>query len=93
MPVAPHNPGGPICTLAAIHLAASIPNFLILEQMEEERPIREAICTHPPRVVDGSFLLPTEPGIGTDLDLGPLEGPEHRFRPQPVFGSTEPIWR
>jgi galactonate dehydratase len=93
IPVAPHNPGGPICTLAAIHLAASIPNFLILEQMEDERGIREAICTHPPRVVDGHFALPTEPGIGTDLDLGPLAAPEHQFRPQPIAGSTEPIWR
>ena len=33
IPVAPHNPGGPICTAAAMHLAAAIPNFLILEQM------------------------------------------------------------
>lgn len=93
VPVAPHNPGGPICTLAAIHLAASIPNFLILEQMEMEQPIRRAICTHPPTIVDGHFVLPTEPGIGTDLDLTPLEDPKYRFRPQPVSGSTDSLWR
>ena len=93
VPVAPHNPGGPICTLAAIQLAASIPNFLILEQMEMEQPIRKAICSHPPRIVDGSFVLPTEPGLGTDLDLGPLADPKYAFRPQPVSGSSESLWR
>jgi galactonate dehydratase len=30
--IAPHNPNGPICTAASIHLAASIPNFLIMEE-------------------------------------------------------------
>ena len=30
VPIAPHNPGGPICTMASLHLAAAIPNFYIL---------------------------------------------------------------
>src|SRR6266487_4986940 len=47
IPIAPHNPGGPICMLAAMHLAAAIPNFFILEQMEEERALRDQICTNP----------------------------------------------
>ena len=62
IPVAPHNPGGPICMLAAMHLAAAIPNFLILEQMEDERPLRDQLCTEPVRYADGSFALPTGPG-------------------------------
>ena len=91
LPVAPHNPGGPICTLAAMHLAAAIPNFLILEQMEEERPLRDRLCTEPVTYHDGAFDLPTGPGLGTDLRLEALA--EHSFRPQPVSGSTESLWR
>jgi len=91
IPVAPHNPGGPVCTLASMHLAAAIPNFLVLEQMEDERPLRDALCTEPVRFVDGHFELPTGPGLGSDLNLDVLEG--RSFRPQPVSGSTESTWR
>jgi len=91
IPVAPHNPGGPICTLAAMHVAAAIPNFFILEQMEDERPLRDALCTVPVRFREGFFELPTEPGLGTDLKLEVLK--DRRFRPQPVSGSTESLWK
>ena len=39
IPVAPHNPNGPICTLASMHLCFAIPNFLILEYFEKDEPI------------------------------------------------------
>ncbi len=91
LPVAPHNPAGPICTLAAMHLAAAIPNFLILEQMEGERPLRDAVCTEPVRYDAGYFHLPTAPGIGTDLNLDALAA--HAFRPQPMAHSSESLWR
>jgi galactonate dehydratase len=91
VPVAPHNPGGPICTLAAMHLAASIPNFLVLEQMEDERALRDELCTEPVTYQDGYFHLPTGPGLGTDLRLEVLR--ERSFKPQPVSGSTESLWR
>jgi galactonate dehydratase len=91
VPVAPHNPGGPICALAAMHLAAAIPNFLVLEQMEGERALRDELCTEPVRVEAGHFLLPTGPGLGTDLRLEALR--ERGFKPQPVSGSTESLWR
>ncbi len=73
-----------------MHLAASIPNFYMLEQMEEERSIRDQVSTHPIVCIDGSFHLPTEPGLGTDLRLDILS--EHSFRPQPISGSPEPLW-
>ena len=88
--VAPHNPGGPICNLAAMHLAAAIPNFLILEEMETERALRDEVCTQPVRYAAGHFELPTGPGLGTDLNLDALAA--HSFRPQPVSGSTESLW-
>ncbi|MBX6772184.1 MAG: galactonate dehydratase [Chloroflexi bacterium] len=89
--VAPHNSGGPIATLAAIHLAAAIPNFLILEQMENEREMRARICTDPPIIENGCFRLPTRPGLGTDIRLEVVE--ELAFRPQPVSHQTASLWR
>lgn len=91
IPIAPHNPGGPICTLAAMHLAAAIPNFLILEQMEGERALRDELCTVPVTFSGGHFDLPTGPGLGTDLNLDLLA--DRNFRPQPVSGSSESLWR
>lgn len=91
VPVAPHNPGGPICMLAAMHLGAAIPNFLILETMEKERAIRDAFCTEPVRYSEGYVELPTGPGWGTDIRPEALR--EHPFRPQPMRGSSESLWR
>ncbi len=91
IPIAPHNPGGPICTLASMHLAAAIPNFLILEQMEEERTLRDDLCTVPVAFANGHFALPTGPGLGTDLNLDLLK--ENSFRPQPAANSSESLWR
>lgn len=88
--VAPHNSGGPICNLATMHLVASIPNFLVLEQMEEERAIRDALCTNPVKYENGFFHLPTGPGLGTDLRLELFE--DRSFKPQPGSGSTESRW-
>jgi galactonate dehydratase len=89
--VAPHNSAGPIGTLAAMHLAAAIPNFLILEQMEGERPLRDSLCTEPVRYAGGFFELPTTPGLGTDLRLDVIR--ERGSRPVPIRQSSEPIWR
>jgi galactonate dehydratase len=89
--VAPHNSAGPIGTLAALHLAASIPNFLILEQMEEERELRDQLVTEPLQFGGGYFELPTGPGLGTDLRMDRVV--ERGWRPLPVKKTSEPIWR
>jgi galactonate dehydratase len=65
--VAPHNPNGPICTAASIHLAASIPNFLIME--EGARNTTE----YPKLFKDGwagrldYWSVPDSPGLGIDI--------------------------
>jgi L-alanine-DL-glutamate epimerase-like enolase superfamily enzyme len=73
-----------------MHLCAAIPNFLVLEQMERERPIRDAISTQPVRIVNGHFVLPSEPGLGTDIDIDRLA--DYPFRPQPQSGVRSTIW-
>jgi galactonate dehydratase len=79
--VAPHNPGGPICTAAAMHLAAAVPNFFVLEQMEPQRAFRDRASTVPIRFEDGHFLLPEGPGLGVEPNLEVLQALP--YRPQP----------
>lgn len=72
--VAPHNPAGPICTAASAHLAASIPNFLVLEQIEPDRELRDRASSIPLRIVDGDFKLGDAPGLGLEPNLDVLRG-------------------
>jgi galactonate dehydratase len=57
--VAPWHEGGPIATAAAMHTAASVPNFFIAQS-----PSRDAGTT----VRDGFFELPKGPGLGITVD-------------------------
>jgi galactonate dehydratase len=91
IPVAPHNPGGPICTAAAMHLAAAIPNFLVLEQMEPQRAFRDSVSIPPIRFEDGHFLLPEGPGLGVEPDLKALEA--MTFKPQPRTERSGSLYR
>ncbi|KAA0969020.1 mandelate racemase/muconate lactonizing enzyme family protein [Aureimonas fodinaquatilis] len=70
--VAPHNPGGPLCTAASIQLAASIPNFLILEQIEPDRVLRNQASSVPSPLADGIFTLPDGVGLGLEPNLEAL---------------------
>jgi len=65
--VAPHNPNGPLSTLASAHVCASIPNFFRCEFMKNDVPWRDEIITHPLDVRDGQLHLSDRPGLGVDL--------------------------
>lgn len=69
MLVAPHNVGGPVSTAAALHLAATLPNFKIQEHFNDfaEAYVKLA-APGLPEVVDGYFALPQGPGLGVTLD-------------------------
>lgn len=62
--IAPHNPLGPISLAAGVQLAASIPNFLIQEQVS----LGEGYIKSPFKVSNGYLELPTAPGLGIELD-------------------------
>ena len=67
--VAPHNCDGPLKTVAGIHLAANIPNFLILETFQDyDVPWRDDLTSGTPRVEDGYYHVPTAPGWGLEID-------------------------
>ena len=57
--VAPYNIGGRIATAAGLHLAASIPNFYLLD-------IPPGTAT----IKDGFAVLPTAPGLGIEINEG-----------------------
>lgn len=91
VPIAPHNPGGPICTAASMHLAASVPNFFILEQMEPQRQMRDLVSTPPIAFQDGAFVLPQSPGLGLEPDIEKIQ--QMAFKPQPRNERRGALWR
>lgn len=67
IPVAPHNPNGPLCTLASMHVCFSIPNFLILEYFEKDEPIfNDLIPGGLKRDIQGVYPT-TTPGLGANV--------------------------
>ena len=66
--VAPHSPAGPISTMAGVHLAAAIPNFLILEYAFGEVEWRGQLIRPAERLEDGFIPVPDAPGLGLELD-------------------------
>ncbi len=68
VPIAPHNPNGPLSSIASAHVMASIPNFFRLEFMFQDVPWRDAVLSHPMPIEDGFFVLPDRPGLGFDIN-------------------------
>lgn len=66
--VSPHNPSGPISTIASVHVCAAIPNFLILEYPWGEAPWRGKLLIPEEILEDGAINVPDKPGLGFTLD-------------------------
>ncbi len=65
---APHDGSlGPIAEMAAVHLCATLPNFLILEHLEDDVPQRYEVMQPQPTIVNGFMLVPDAPGLGVDI--------------------------
>jgi galactonate dehydratase len=76
--VAPRHAGGPIATAAALHLAATLPNFFIqqipLPRAREDAAMRGEICGAEIETVKNGFVsLPTAPGLGISVRAQALE--------------------
>jgi galactonate dehydratase len=68
LPVAPHNPTGPVMNAMTLHLAAAIPNFSIFETVSIDVPWRTELVRETLRFVDGDILVPDAPGLGVELN-------------------------
>ncbi len=71
--IAPHNCHSPINTLVSANVAATIPNFKILEFDVDDAPWRDDIMTHPLEIENGVLKLSDRPGLGSDLIESELE--------------------
>jgi len=69
-PIAPHNPQGPCSLAASMEVAASIPNFLILERGDNE--YSDLLAKPLPPVKNGHRPLLTDPGLGITIDENKL---------------------
>ena len=79
--IAPHCYCGPVVGAANAHLAAASPNFLVLECIQDWGGFHADILVNRLRVEDGYMVLPTEPGLGVELNedvarAHPYEGDE-----------------
>jgi galactonate dehydratase len=84
--IMPHNPLGPVCTAASIHLCAAAANVAWLEsrvdQYADDAP-EHRIFRGLPRNRDGYFPVPTAPGLGVvlqdDVEEAPTTGETFRY--------------
>lgn len=68
----PHNPLGPICTAATIHLGAAVPNW---SWVETRQAPTESLGFHDPKLfpvqveLEGPvYIVPDAPGLGVEVD-------------------------
>jgi len=62
--VAPHNPSGPVATVASLHATAGLSNCEILELQWGEVDWRGELLGPPERIAGGQIEIPKRPGFG-----------------------------
>jgi galactonate dehydratase len=92
----PHNPLGPICTIATIHMAAATPNFAWLEVRASQTESlyygdsgeadAAALFPNQPRLSGNVFKVTDAPGLGIDFD-------EERAKHQTFKFWEAPHWK
>jgi len=88
-----HNPLGPICTAASVHLAAAIPNFSHLESREspvEDLPTTDrGVFVRRIPLKGNAHELPAEPGLGTEVNEQALKEMQLRFWEAPRLWRSD----
>jgi galactonate dehydratase len=65
----PHNPSGPVCHAASLHVCAAAPHFERLEMQYAETPLFDELVSHAlPRAKGGVIDVPASLGLGVQLD-------------------------
>jgi galactonate dehydratase len=90
----PHNPLGPICTAASVHLGASVPNFAWLECRQspaEQHWGFDNTTLFPGQIkMDGAFyVVPDAPGLGVDVDEAELAKMPFEYSEPPHLRRTD----
>ncbi len=68
MILSPHNIGSPVGTMAQAHIAASVPNFGVLEFHGHDVPIWRKMVKEDNLIESGFISLSDKPGLGVELD-------------------------
>ncbi len=87
--IAPHNPSGPVATVATAHAVATLPNFLILEYAWGEAAWRADLLTPQEPIQHGYLHLSTTPGLG--YQLNPDVVAAHR-KTKPGTQDSTKVW-
>jgi galactonate dehydratase len=64
----PHGPASPVGNVAAAHVCAGLPNFLILEFSYGEVPWRGELIDPPEQLEKGTLSLTARPGLGIRIN-------------------------
>lgn len=68
LPIAPHNPTGPVMNAMTAHLSAAIANFKTFETVMIDAPWRRELVTESLEFDAGDILVPTAPGLGVTIN-------------------------
>lgn len=87
--VSPHNYNSTTMGLAAtIQLCATIPNFLITEYFVNFEAFGQQVARNPLIAKDGYITLPSEPGLGVEMDEAALVS--HGYQEFPLRRIRQP---
>jgi galactonate dehydratase len=90
--ISPHCSIGPVALAAALHVAWSTPNMLMLESFAEfDVDWRNALVSGWNPLRHGEFALPEAPGLGIELDAGAIAAHPYRQLAFPSLWDT--TWR
>jgi galactonate dehydratase len=68
LPVAPHNPVGPVMNAMTLHASVALPNFTVFETVSIDVPWRKELVRETLVFERGELLAPTAPGLGVELN-------------------------
>ncbi|MCB1487183.1 MAG: mandelate racemase/muconate lactonizing enzyme family protein [Bauldia sp.] len=92
MAISPHCSIGPVALAAALHVAWSTPNMLMLESFAEfDVDWRDSLVGGWNPLEHGRFSLPDEPGLGLDIDLDAIAA--HPYKPLAFPSLWDTTWR
>jgi galactonate dehydratase len=90
--ISPHCSIGPVALAAALHVAWSTPNMLLLESFAEfDVDWRNDLVSGWNPLKHGSFALPDAPGLGIELDEAAIAA--HPYKPLAFPSLWDNSWR